>query len=54
MCEFIVSTKDILLNLKKAKNKLDVGTKICVVVKADAYNFGAKKIYEITCDLMSF
>ena len=47
MCEFVVSTKDILLNFKRAKNKLDVGTKICGVVKADAYGFGVKQIYQL-------
>jgi len=54
MCEFVVDTKEILLNLKKAKNKLNVGTKICAVVKADAYGFGVKKIYELIKDKVDY
>ncbi len=47
MCEFVVSTKDILDNLKKVKNKLKTNTKVCAVVKANAYGFCLEKIVNL-------
>jgi len=44
MCQFIVSTNAILENLYNVKKSLDKNTKICAIVKANAYGFGASKI----------
>lgn len=44
MCKFIVNIKEILGNFSKIKAHLKPKTKICVVVKANAYGFGAEKI----------
>lgn len=47
MCEFVVNLKEILFNFNQAKAKLKQGVKICVVLKANAYGFGAGKICEL-------
>lgn len=54
MCEFLVDAKEILLNLKRAKNNLNRNVKVCAVLKADAYGFGAKKIYELIKDNVDY
>ena len=54
MCEFKIDTNEILNNLKKTKNKLKLGTKVCAVVKADAYGFGVKKVYELINDKVDY
>ena len=48
MCKFVVSTNEILDNLNKTRAKLPLQTRICAVVKANAYGFGLNKI----CNLL--
>ncbi|MBQ7467083.1 MAG: alanine racemase [Clostridia bacterium] len=47
MCRFLIDLKAILDNFNKAKKKLGSGVEICVVVKANAYGFGAEKIAKL-------
>ena len=47
MCRFVVDLKAVLDNFNKAKKELGSGVKICVVVKANAYNFGVEKIAKL-------
>ncbi len=47
MCRFVIDLKAILDNFSKAKKKLCNGVKICAVVKANAYGFGAEKIAKL-------
>jgi len=54
MCEFVIDTNEILKNLQKTKNKLNTGTKICGVVKANAYGFGLGEIYELIKDKVDY
>lgn len=44
MCRFIVCFNEILENLARVKSKLKKGTKVCAVVKANAYGFGLRKV----------
>lgn len=44
MCRFIVNLSEILDNLKNIKNSIPKATKVCAVVKANAYGFGMRKI----------
>lgn len=50
MCEFEINLKEILKNFNEVKNCLDENVKVCVVVKANAYGFGAGKI----CQLLNY
>lgn len=50
MCEFVVNLKEILKSFDKAKSNLSKGVKVCLVLKANAYGFGANKI----CSLLKF
>lgn len=47
MCEFVINLKEILKSFDKAKSYLKPNTKICVILKANAYGFGARKICEL-------
>lgn len=47
MCEFVINLKEILRSFDKAKSFLSKKTKMCVVVKANAYGFGAPKICQL-------
>lgn len=47
MCEFEINLKEILKNFNEVKNCLGGNVKICVVVKANAYGFGAGKICQL-------
>lgn len=47
MCEFVINLKEILKSFDKAKLYLKPNTKICVILKANAYGFGAMKICEL-------
>lgn len=44
MCLFCVNLKEILSNFDNAKKCLNKKVKVCAVVKANAYGFGAEKI----------
>ena len=44
MCEFVVNLKEILKTFDKAKSNLKKGVKVCTILKANAYGFGARKI----------
>ena len=44
MCEFVVNLKEILKSFDKAKSNLKKGVKVCTILKANAYGFGARKI----------
>ncbi len=44
MCKFIINTKELLASFTKAKARLLPKTKICLVVKANAYGFGQDKV----------
>ncbi len=44
MCKFVVNLREILDNVNYIKNKADKSTKVCAVVKANAYGFGMAKI----------
>lgn len=47
MCEFVINLKEILNNFNRAKAKLEKNVKVCAVIKADAYGFGANKICQL-------
>lgn len=47
MCEFEINLKEILKNFNQAKSCLGENVKVCVVVKANAYGFGANKICQL-------
>lgn len=47
MCEFEINLKEILNNFNRVKKSLKSNVKICAVVKANAYGFGARKICQL-------
>ncbi len=47
MCEFEINLKEILNNFNKVRSELKKNVKICAVVKANAYGFGARKICQL-------
>ena len=44
MCKFVINVKEILANLTKVKTFLPKNTKVCAVIKANAYGFGSVKM----------
>ena len=44
---FIVSKKNLLYNVDYIKNKINNNTKICAMVKSDAYGHNAKVISKL-------
>lgn len=47
MCKFVINLKEILHSFDNAKSKLKKNVKICAVIKANAYGFGAQKISQL-------
>ena len=54
MNEIIINIKNLIYNIGYIKSKLNKSTKVCLMVKANAYGHGIKNVVSNTSDIISY